>query len=77
MGWWHGFMLHFLCNDCGEILVFTLTGTNVDDRDERVSSVFAKILFGKVFADRGTSARDSSIASSRRAYISCTDSGRT
>jgi len=53
MGWWHGFMLHFLCNDCGEILVFTLTGTNVDDRDERVSSVFAKILFGKVFADRG------------------------
>ena len=30
-----------------------LTGANVDDRDDRVWNVFSKVLFGKVFADRG------------------------
>ena len=33
--------------------MFCLTGANVDDRDNRVWTVFAKVLFGKVFADRG------------------------
>lgn len=53
MGWCHGFKLHLLCNDRGEIITFCLTGANVDDRNERVWSVFAKVLYGKVFADRG------------------------
>lgn len=53
MGWCHGFKLHLLCNDRGEIITFSLTGANVDDRDERVWSVFKRVLFGKVFADRG------------------------
>ncbi len=53
MGWCHGFKLHLLCNDSGEIISFCLTGANVDDRDERVWNVLAKDLFGKVFADRG------------------------
>ena len=53
MGWCHGFKLHLLCNDRGEIITFCLTGANVDDRDERVWSVLSKELFGKVFADRG------------------------
>ena len=30
-----------------------LTGANVDDRDDRVWNVFSKVLYGKVFADRG------------------------
>ena len=53
MGWCHGFKLHFLCNDSGDIITFCLTTANVDDRDKRVWSVFTKVLYGKVFADRG------------------------
>ena len=53
MGWCHGFKLHFVCNDSGEIITFCLTSANVDDRDERVWTVFAKELYGKVFADKG------------------------
>ena len=32
MGWCHGFKLHYLCNDRGDVLTFCLTGANVDDR---------------------------------------------
>lgn len=53
MGWCHGFKLHLMCNDSGEIITFCLTGANVDDRDGRVWTVFARELYGKVFADRG------------------------
>ena len=53
MGWCHGFNLHLLCNDSGEVITFCLTGANVDDRDSRVWNVFTKVLYGKVFADRG------------------------
>ena len=53
MGWCHGFKLHLLCNDAGDIITFCLTGANVDDRDEKVWKVFTKELYGKVFADRG------------------------
>ena len=53
MGWCHGFKLHFICNDSGEIITFCLTAANVDDRDDIVWSVFTKHLYGKVFADRG------------------------
>jgi len=42
MGWCHGFKLHFVCNDLGEIITFVLTGANVDDRDMRVWDVLAK-----------------------------------
>ena len=34
MGWCHGFKLHLLSNDSGDIITFCLTGANVDDRDE-------------------------------------------
>ena len=53
MRWCHGFKLHLLCNDTGEIIPFCLTPANVDYRDKRVWSVFTKVLYGKVFADRG------------------------
>ena len=52
MGWCHGFKLHLLCNDSGEVITFCPTGANVDDRDKRVWTVFAKVLYGRVFADR-------------------------
>ena len=53
MGWCQGFKLHLLCNDSGEVITFCLTGAKVDDRDSRVWNVFTKVLYGKVFADRG------------------------
>ena len=53
MGWCHGFKLHLLCNDSGEVITFCLTEANVDDRDSKVWNVFTKVLYGKVFADRG------------------------
>ncbi|RRC95087.1 IS982 family transposase, partial [Prevotella sp. OH937_COT-195] len=53
MGWCHGFKSHLLCNDTGDIITFCLTPANVDDGDKRVWSVFTKVPYGKVFADRG------------------------
>ena len=53
MGWCHGFKLHLLCNEMGDVLTFCLTPANVDDRDPMVWKVFTKVLYGKVFADKG------------------------
>ena len=53
MGWFYGFKLHFIINDCGEILSFCLTSGNVDDRNEEVMESLTKEIFGKLFADRG------------------------
>lgn len=47
-----------MCNDKGDIITFCLTSANVDDRDKRVWSVFTKVLYGKVFADRGYIKKD-------------------
>lgn len=53
MGWCHGFKLHFVCNDRGEIITFCFTGANVDDCNLRIWDMFAKELYGRLFADRG------------------------
>jgi len=51
MGWFYGFKLHLIVNDCGEVLAFTLTPGNVDDRQP--APALAKGLFGKLFGDKG------------------------
>jgi len=53
MGWFHGFKLHLVCNDKGELLSFCLTPGNVDDRDPQTLKTLTKKLFGKLFADKG------------------------
>ena len=53
MGWFHGFKLHLVCNDKGELLSFCLTPGNVDDRDPRTLKTLTKKLFGKLFGDKG------------------------
>ena len=53
MGWCHGFKLHLVCNDRGEIISFVLTGANVSDKDPEVLAILAKRLYGKLFADKG------------------------
>ena len=51
MGWFYGFKLHLIVNDCGELLAFTLTSGNVDDRTPVPQ--LAQHLFGKLFGDKG------------------------
>jgi len=52
-GWFHGFKLHLVCNDRGELLSFCLTPGNVDDRDPKTLQTLTKKLFGKLFGDKG------------------------
>lgn len=49
--WFRGFKLHLVVNDKGELLNFTLTPGNTDDRTP-VPKLLQQI-FGKVFADKG------------------------
>ncbi|WP_298288819.1 IS982 family transposase [uncultured Lutibacter sp.] len=53
MGWFHGFKLHIIINDKGEILTFTITQANVDDRAPLKTERFLDKIFGKLFADKG------------------------
>jgi transposase len=51
VGWFYGFKLHLIVNECGELLAVKLTPANVDDR-EPVPDMTAGI-FGKLFGDKG------------------------
>lgn len=51
LGWFYGFKLHLIVNELGEVLAFTLTPGNVDDR--KPVPQLAKRLFGKLFGDKG------------------------
>lgn len=51
LGWFYGFKLHLVINEHGEVLAFTLTPGNVDDR--KPVPKLAKTLFGKLFGDKG------------------------
>ncbi len=53
MGWFYGFKLHIVINDKGEILNFTITQGNVDDREPLKNEGFLRAVFGKLFADKG------------------------
>ena len=51
MGWFYGFKLHLVINDCGELLACQITSGNVDDRQPLPA--LCTRLFGKLIADRG------------------------
>lgn len=50
-GWFYGFKLHLVIDDCGNILSFRITRGNVDDRTPVPAML--KNFVGKVFGDRG------------------------
>ncbi len=50
-GWFYGFKLHLVINDCGELLSFQVTPGNTDDR--KPVKELAKSLWGKLFGDKG------------------------
>lgn len=51
IGWFYGFKLHGVVNELGELIAFSMTSGNVDDRRPLLS--LASRLFGKLFGDRG------------------------
>ena len=51
MGWFFGFKLHLVINECGELLAVQLTPGNVDDRQSVPH--LTRELFGKLFGDKG------------------------
>jgi hypothetical protein len=53
MGYFYGFKLHIVINDKREILSFTITQANVDDREPLKNENFLKNIFGKLFGDKG------------------------
>lgn len=58
MGWFHGFKLHIIINDKGEILNFTITQASEDDRTPLKQERFLDKIFGKLFADKGYVGKD-------------------
>jgi len=50
-GWFYGFKLHLMVDDCGKILSFSITRGNVDDRVPVPK--MAKNFIGKLFGDKG------------------------
>lgn len=51
MGWFYGFKLHLIINECGELLAVQLTAGNVDDRAPVRG--LAREIRGKLFGDKG------------------------
>lgn len=51
MGWFFGFKLHLVVNECGELLAVRLTPGNTDDRVPVPEMV--EHLHGKLFGDKG------------------------
>lgn len=53
MGYFFGFKLHIVVNDIGELLGFSITPGNVDDRQPLKDGDFLDKVYGKLFADKG------------------------
>ena len=51
MGWYFGFKLHLIINDCGEILSCKITPGNVDDQTHLPS--MTQGISGQMFGDKG------------------------
>jgi hypothetical protein len=52
MDWFHGFKLHIIINDRGELLSFAVTQANVDDREPLKNEGFLNAFFGKLFGNK-------------------------
>ena len=51
IGWFFGFKVHIIMNECGGLLAATFTQANVDDRSPVLGMV--KNIFGKLYGDKG------------------------
>ena len=53
MGWFYGFKLHLIINDKGEILNFSISPGDVDDRTPLQNPRFVEKIVGKLCGDKG------------------------
>ena len=67
-GWFYGFKLHLVINECGEILAFQLTPRNVDGRKPLKN--LCQTMWGKLFGDKDTFPRSWPVSCYRKAYNS-------
>ena len=51
IGWFFGFKVHIIINECGGLLAAKFTQANVDDRSPVLGMV--KNIFGKLYGDKG------------------------
>ena len=58
LGWFYGFKLHLICNECGEILNFMITPGDIDDREPLKIKSFVEFIYGKIVGDKGYISRD-------------------
>ena len=58
MGWFHGFKLHIIINDKGEILNFAISQANLEDRVPLKKKRFLDKIYGKLYADKGYIGKD-------------------
>ena len=58
MGWFHGFKLHIIVNDKGEILNFVITQGNVDNGEPLKKGNILNRIFGSPYADKGYISND-------------------
>jgi len=52
-GWFYGFKLHLIINECGEIVSYAITPGNVADSNASVVNKLVKKCYGKLWGDRG------------------------
>jgi hypothetical protein len=52
MGWFHGFKLHRIINNKGEILKFTITQATIDDSAPLKKKRFLDKIYGKIYTDK-------------------------
>lgn len=53
MGWFFGFKLHLICNECGELLNFMITPGDIADRKPLEYKSFVEFIHGKLVGDKG------------------------
>ena len=70
MGWCHGFKLHLLCNDSGEVITFSLTGANVNDRVVEYGLYLQRYSMERYLLTEGISNRSPSKVCSIRVFYS-------
>ena len=77
MGRFHGFKLHLLCNEKGDVLTFCLTPANVDNRAPGCGGSSPRCSTAKCLPTRVTLSKTSLRTSPTKVSTSFTDSGRT
>ena len=77
MGWCHGFKLHLLCNEMGDVLTFCLTPANVDEGTLGCGRSSPRCSTAKYLPIRATSNNNSLRTSSTKASTSFMGSNQT